>query len=129
MAFATFEIGAQGFGLLFPAGGGGFDFVFVGRCVCHEQRFWRVLTACQGGLLKAVAARRFLWQEPGSKHGSRCRSSVVEHSLGKGEVESPILSGSTIFPAPLLVSEAMQSCRNHPHFAVEFSQLSYCWFR
>ncbi len=25
-----------------------------------------------------------------------CRSSVVEHSLGKGEVESPILSGSTI---------------------------------
>ena len=27
----------------------------------------------------------------------RCRSSVVEHSLGKGEVESSILSGSTIF--------------------------------
>ncbi len=26
-----------------------------------------------------------------------CRSSVVEHSLGKGEVESSILSGSTIF--------------------------------
>ncbi len=26
----------------------------------------------------------------------RCRSSVVEHSLGKGEVESSILSGSTI---------------------------------
>ncbi len=25
-----------------------------------------------------------------------CRSSVVEHSLGKGEVESSILSGSTI---------------------------------
>src|SRR6478735_432975 len=29
---------------------------------------------------------------------SRCRSSVVEHSLGKGEVESSIPSGSTIFP-------------------------------
>jgi hypothetical protein len=27
-----------------------------------------------------------------------CRSSVVEHSLGKGEVESSIPSGSTIFP-------------------------------
>ena len=26
-----------------------------------------------------------------------CRSSVVEHSLGKGEVDSSILSGSTIF--------------------------------
>jgi hypothetical protein len=25
-----------------------------------------------------------------------CRSSVVEHSLGKGEVDSSILSGSTI---------------------------------
>lgn len=29
-------------------------------------------------------------------HSGRCRSSVVEHSLGKGEVESSILSGSTI---------------------------------
>ena len=28
----------------------------------------------------------------------RCRSSVVEHSLGKGEADSSILSGSTIFP-------------------------------
>ena len=28
----------------------------------------------------------------------RCRSSVVEHSLGKGEVDSSILSGSTSFP-------------------------------
>ena len=28
----------------------------------------------------------------------RCRSSVVEHSLGKGEVESSILSGSTMGP-------------------------------
>ena len=30
-------------------------------------------------------------------HARRCRSSVVEHSLGKGEVESSILSGSTSF--------------------------------
>jgi hypothetical protein len=30
-----------------------------------------------------------------SPRPARCRSSVVEHSLGKGEVESSILSGST----------------------------------
>jgi hypothetical protein len=29
--------------------------------------------------------------------GDCCRSSVVEHSLGKGEVDSSILSGSTSF--------------------------------
>ena len=29
----------------------------------------------------------------------RCRSSVVEHSLAKGEVESSILSGSTSISA------------------------------
>ncbi len=45
-----------------------------------------------------------LWQFPpafgppfqGRFRSHRCRSSVVEHSLGKGEVESSILSGSTI---------------------------------
>ena len=31
--------------------------------------------------------------------GACCRSSVVEHSIGNGEVDSSILSGSTIFPA------------------------------
>jgi hypothetical protein len=30
--------------------------------------------------------------------GARCRSSVVEHSIGNGEVDSSILSGSTISP-------------------------------
>jgi hypothetical protein len=35
----------------------------------------------------------------------RCRSSVVEHSLGKGEVESSILSGSTIIINMLRISE------------------------
>ena len=29
--------------------------------------------------------------------GACCRSSVVEHSIGNGEVDSSILSGSTIF--------------------------------
>ena len=43
-----------------------------------------------------------VWHGPrrfkgGHTHPSRrCRSSVVEHSLGKGEVDSSILSGSTI---------------------------------
>jgi hypothetical protein len=31
-----------------------------------------------------------------SLSGARCRSSVVEHSIGNGEVDSSILSGSTI---------------------------------
>src|SRR4051794_36134158 len=38
-----------------------------------------------------------LWQDPRFRNvpPARCRSSVVEHSLGKGEVDSSILSGST----------------------------------
>jgi hypothetical protein len=35
---------------------------------------------------------------------ARCRSSVVEHSLGKGEVDSSILSGSTSLSRSLAVS-------------------------
>jgi hypothetical protein len=35
-----------------------------------------------------------------SLSGARCRSSVVEHSIGNGEVDSSILSGST---SPLLL--------------------------
>ena len=35
---------------------------------------------------------------PKARAPACCRSSVVEHSLGKGEVESSILSGSTSFP-------------------------------
>src|ERR1700751_4847222 len=41
-----------------------------------------------------------LWQgttpsTPAARRRERCRSSVVEHSLGKGEVVSSILTGST----------------------------------
>ena len=47
--------------------------------------------------------------EPPSPSGSAlprdisecCRSSVVEHSLGKGEADSSILSGSTILPSKI----------------------------
>src|SRR5579872_3163702 len=41
-----------------------------------------------------------------------CRSSVVEHSLGKGEVDSSILSGSTI-PSPNL-SLSFRATRESP---------------
>jgi hypothetical protein len=64
---------------------------------------------------KGVAVWPDLWH--GTANRSRCcRSSVVEHSLGKGEVESPILSGSTISPFVKLrlasppVSERCSSC-------------------
>jgi hypothetical protein len=52
-----------------------------------------------------LAPRQPLWQVPPAPgplaflNGADicCRSSVVEHSLGKGEVDSSILSGSTRF--------------------------------
>ncbi len=50
----------------------------------------------------------------------RCRSSVVEHSLGKGEAVSSILTGSTIFSNEinalwklLVLAFAMGSHRGH----------------
>jgi hypothetical protein len=44
----------------------------------------------------ALEPGRLLWQLGRHAAGdSGCRSSVVEHSLGKGEVDSSILSGST----------------------------------
>src|SRR5258708_32286288 len=53
--------------------------------------------ACaRGGLVARIGrvAGPF-WPSPVS--GARCRSSVVEHSIGNGEVDSSILSGSTSF--------------------------------
>jgi hypothetical protein len=53
----------------------------------------------------ALAQLRALWQGSArlvrafladSRIQARCRSSVVEHSIGNGEVDSSILSGSTI---------------------------------
>src|SRR5260370_40853855 len=41
------------------------------------------------------------WPSPVS--GARCRSSVVEHSIGNGEVDSSILSGSTIHLIEIIV--------------------------
>ena len=46
---------------------------------------------------KRSMAKQTCKRKTGCYHRSnRCRSSVVEHSLGKGEVESSIPSGSTI---------------------------------
>ena len=39
-----------------------------------------------------------LWQLSAARAAPGCRSSVVEHPLGKGEVVSSILTGSTITP-------------------------------
>ena len=51
-----------------------------------------------------LALAAALWQKPPRRGPgvirpgrNRCRSSVVEHSIGNGEVDSSILSGSTIF--------------------------------
>src|SRR5262249_37534106 len=52
--------------------------------------------ACAVGMLVARTGRPLAAKEPIlSFPGICCRSSVVEHSLGKGEVDSSILSGST----------------------------------
>ena len=50
--------------------------------------------------LPATGGSCICWRAPDTEPAARrCRSSVVEHSLGKGEVESSILSGSTILRA------------------------------
>jgi hypothetical protein len=36
---------------------------------------------------------------------------VVEHSIGNGEVDSSILSGSTIFSAPHFASDDIEVCK------------------
>jgi hypothetical protein len=53
--------------------------------------------ACAGGGLVARTAALAGANWADSLSRARCRSSVVEHSLGKGEVDSSILSGSTMF--------------------------------
>src|SRR5579883_45894 len=50
-----------------------------------------------------ISPRALAWGAP-----RRCRSSVVEHSLGKGEVDSSILSGSTI--SSVLVGRRSDDC-------------------
>ena len=80
----------------------------------------RVGLKCGRGRSKAsrrLAMPSLLWQEaerfdprPGC-----CSSSVVEHSLGKGEVESSILSCSTINSPDLLTLFSLKSRPAAPH--------------
>ena len=95
-----------------PLIGSGRAFLLRGR-ITHDDaaqpQFRALLGEKRGaikqrdGLTHALAIPRPLWQKPpiareasGPQARKCCRSSVVEHSLGKGEVESSILSGSTI---------------------------------
>ena len=53
--------------------------------------------ACAGGGLVARIGAPWWGLLADSRIGACCRSSVVEHSIGNGEVDSSILSGSTSF--------------------------------
>lgn len=53
-----------------------------------------------------------------------CRSSVVEHSIGNGEVDSSILSGSTIFP-DAITHRSVFSRRKTPEFCFAPSPSSW----
>ena len=90
LRLAAAEIGAQGFGETI---GPFLGFGFGGRTHLISN-FMRV-AACTGASLVALG-RRAGRVSSGKFPGKRCSSSVVEHSLGKGEVESSILSCSTI---------------------------------
>ena len=64
-----------------------------------RQALWQCPAACKSGHLARRFRRRacfFRGQLLVPRAHPGCRSSVVEHSLGKGEVESSIPSGSTI---------------------------------
>ena len=51
-----------------------------------------------GGAARLAKRRGLVYLRGPPARAPGCRSSVVEHPLGKGEVESSILSGSTSFP-------------------------------
>ena len=55
---------------------------------------------------------------PSNGFSGCCRSSVVEHSLGKGEVESSILSGST--SSPTEINHALQ-CHGQDRYPLDSS--------
>jgi hypothetical protein len=59
--------------------------------------------ACARGGLVARIGRLVGPFWPSLVSGARCRSSVVEHSIGNGEVDSSILSGSTIHLIEIIV--------------------------
>jgi hypothetical protein len=62
--------------------------IWPANALAHEGAMWQEPAACR------PFSHRFSWAFLLGL-ASCCRSSVVEHSLGKGEVDSSILSGST----------------------------------
>ena len=68
--------------------------------------------ACARGALVARTGRLvggLLGRFP--QYRACCRSSVVEHSIGNGEVDSSILSGSTIHPVEILGRQCGKDCQ------------------
>ncbi len=66
----------------------------------YDPEYLKAACAALDALLQAVLAKSLpddprSNRENSAKSTERCRSSVVEHSLGKGEVESSIHTGST----------------------------------
>ena len=77
--------------------------------------------ACRRATPMSLARSPFVLQEPRTQWQFRCRSSGVEHSLGKGEVESSILSGSTSFSGFFEV----RLCRSVPERAENIRPFPY----
>ena len=71
----------------------------------------------RGSASRLLAMPSLLWQEAERFHPRPrcCSSSVVEHSLGKGEVESSILSCSTINSSELSPVFFLKSRPAAPH--------------
>ena len=85
----------------------------LNRLAGSSRRFLPILGP--SGPARVLAPEGSLWQEPAACGGllgrfpeyrACCRSSVVEHSIGNGEVDSSILSGSTIRSRKSLENQA-----------------------
>src|SRR5215211_7699282 len=99
------------------------------RCHAPRAEVVRAYAQCgspaPAGTSPVLAPPPPLWQAtavPASRAAAeahaqkRCRSSVVEHSLGKGEVVSSILTGST---SPMFALVLVESAlRLEPHLAL-----------
>jgi hypothetical protein len=94
-----------------------------GPDIAPISRFGGASKLAQQGGLWQISARSVGPLAAADSHPSTCcRSSVVEHSIGNGEVDSSILSGSTIYAIGDLdfignsVLGATQECHTEPWF-------------
>jgi hypothetical protein len=110
----------------------------TGNRIGPQLSLWKHRPACRAdfcrilmtpGAARALAHEGALWQGSAALVGpfwadSRipacCRSSVVEHSIGNGEVDSSILSGSTSFHR-VFSTLAVRPTLVFPHSAFERS--------